>query len=95
MKNVRSKKENDELTMNLRVPSKRVAIVSRNVFWGANSPFRAGIGGVVNLRYRPRSAKIKNGKQLILTLTIERLCICRNPPICMMYVSEIGNKFDA
>lgn len=27
----------------LRVPSKRVAIVSKNVFWGANSPRRAGI----------------------------------------------------
>lgn len=35
---------------NLRVPSKRVAIVSRNVFWGANSPFRVGIG----CKYRNR-----------------------------------------
>ncbi len=34
---------------NLRVPSKRVAIVSRNVFWGARSPFRAGIGAGRNL----------------------------------------------
>lgn len=33
-----------EKQRNLRVPSKRVAIVSKNVFWGANSPFRAGIG---------------------------------------------------
>lgn len=27
----------------LRVPSKRVAIVSRNVFWGARRPFITGI----------------------------------------------------
>lgn len=27
----------------LRVPSKRVAIVSRKVFWGASSPLRTGI----------------------------------------------------
>lgn len=34
---------NLEQTKYSRVPSKRVAMVSRNVFWGANSPFRAGI----------------------------------------------------
>ena len=30
-------------TNNLRVPSNRVAIVSKNVFWGAKRPFRPGM----------------------------------------------------
>lgn len=34
--------------INSRVPSKRVAIVSKNVFWGARSPFLAGIDRSVN-----------------------------------------------
>lgn len=34
---------NKELKTNLRVPSNRVAIVSRNVFCGANNPFITGI----------------------------------------------------
>lgn len=33
----------DKKKSNLRVPSKRVAMVSKNVFWGAKSPFRVGI----------------------------------------------------
>lgn len=37
--------------INLRVPSKRVAIVSKKVFWGASSPFLAGIGGSVKRGY--------------------------------------------
>jgi hypothetical protein len=32
----------------LRVPSKRVAIVSRNVFCGANNPLRVGIAARLN-----------------------------------------------
>lgn len=40
-----------------RVPSNLVAIVSKNVFWGANSPFRAGIGGSVMRRYRDDPVK--------------------------------------
>lgn len=42
--NVRGCLSRTDKKENLRVPSKRVAIVSKNVFWGARSPLRVGIG---------------------------------------------------
>ena len=48
---------------NLRVPSKRVAIVSKKVFCGAKSPFRAGIGGYRNRDLSLTSPTLHRGKK--------------------------------
>lgn len=43
LKKTTNKPKKKQLKANLRVPSNRVAIVSRNVFCGANNPFITGI----------------------------------------------------
>ena len=57
-------------TFNSRVPSKRVAIVSRNVFWGASRPLCGGI--VQTTRIRNHSLSEDHARwQAIVLVTIE------------------------
>jgi hypothetical protein len=66
-------KRTSKFFIHLRVPSKRVAIVSRKVFCGARSPFRAGIGA-----YRNRDLYLSSPKQKWRNSIEDKEWLCKN-----------------
>lgn len=90
------------LIVYLRVPSNRVAIVSKNVFWGARSPLLAGIEGPEIRRHRCDSEN--NQKKSLLAwvdfwspqMESSKLCRKSNAPLaCLIYWSDIFARYSA